>query len=633
MPAFLSTTYRPNPLPLPEDSEELVQLAITAYREGRANSLRQAATEHDAHRETVRRRFNGVLPHSQAHHSQQLLSPTDESTLKSWVLQYHAWGYPLRIDMLNDLAQTIRKRRYEDEHGIDSATPEMLPPIGANWYKRFLGRHKELSLIYSRRLDYTRAMNNNPKILQEFFALYKSVLEEFGITTNRTFNMDEKGFLLGLAKSSKIIIHSSKKYRFVTQDGNRETVTVLEAVSAAGFVCPPMVIFKGAYHQKGWYEDSDKVPGNWRFAVSPKGWTNNSLSLDWLEFCFDLPTRHLLKSRSDYRLLLLDGHESHVSWEFIEYCLAHKIIALCLPPHSTHLVQPLDVGLFSPYNHYYGRAVDDAVRQGNTGIGKPLFLQLFQQARTKTFQQRTIKNSFVESGLVPFSPLKVLRKLPNFQDSELASTPPPTTISQPQPQPDNSDKPPLTPRKSHDVQAHITEIFQVLDTVDDVPSPTRTRIQQLAKAVEIGIAENAILLNANTKLRNANRMRRKQDKRVLSKTRVLTAEEAQSLKHKMEEKEAEAARKKQKKKVTDSNLGQAQVQATPEVPPKRKSQKFPPAEDPVASVPTSNPNLSSGRSSGSGALGSGISAGSGTSGFEVGAAKEWGFINTFITDM
>ena len=47
---------------------------------------------------------------------------------------------------------------------------------------------------------------------------------------------------------------------------------------------------------------------------------------------------------TEYRLLILDGHSSHYNWEFFDYCLNAKILPLCLPAHSTHLLQPLDVG-------------------------------------------------------------------------------------------------------------------------------------------------------------------------------------------------------------------------------------------------------------------------------------------------
>lgn len=95
------------------------------------------------------------------------------------------------------------------------------------------------------------------------------------------------------------------------------------------------------------------------------------------------------------QLLIIDDHDSHVHWEFIELCLEHNIIALCIPPHSAHLTQPLDVHLFTPFAQDYGREVDGAVRQGITSITKAIFLPLSQSAREKTFTPESILESFI----------------------------------------------------------------------------------------------------------------------------------------------------------------------------------------------------------------------------------------------
>lgn len=71
----------------------------------------------------------------------------------------------------------------------------------------------------------------------------------------------------------------------------------------------------------------------------------------------------------------MDGHVSHVTWEFFDFCLAHKIVPFCLPPHSTHLLQPLDVGLFSPLQRHYSNMLDKHMESGDLGINKGQFLR------------------------------------------------------------------------------------------------------------------------------------------------------------------------------------------------------------------------------------------------------------------
>ena len=71
-----------------------------------------------------------------------------------------------------------------------------------------------------------------------------------------------------------------------------------------------------------------------------------------------------MAQKGPVRLLILDGYASHISTEAIEFCEAHKIILLCLPPHTTHLIQPLEVGVFAPLAITYKNKVQKTPRLG-----------------------------------------------------------------------------------------------------------------------------------------------------------------------------------------------------------------------------------------------------------------------------
>ncbi|KAM4061783.1 DDE superfamily endonuclease [Hirsutella rhossiliensis] len=100
------------------------------------------------------------------------------------------------------------------------------------------------------------------------------------------------------------------------------------------------------------------------------------------------------KSKGAWRLLLLDGHGSHHTLDLIEYAEAHNIVLFALPPHLTHLLQPLDVVVFQPYKHYHSRAVDFAIRSGASKITKLEFLAMIQSIRVKAFKESTILSAF-----------------------------------------------------------------------------------------------------------------------------------------------------------------------------------------------------------------------------------------------
>ncbi|RPB16717.1 hypothetical protein P167DRAFT_480848, partial [Morchella conica CCBAS932] len=72
--------------------------------------------------------------------------------------------------------------------------------------------------------------------------------------------------------------------------------------------------------------------------------------------------------------------------------------------HSTHILQPLDVGLFGPLQRHYTNALDDWAQNGNTGIHKGTFFPLLMQARTFTHTPKNILSAFKATGIYPLNP-------------------------------------------------------------------------------------------------------------------------------------------------------------------------------------------------------------------------------------
>jgi DDE superfamily endonuclease len=117
---------------------------------------------------------------------------------------------------------------------------------------------------------------------------------------------------------------------------------------------------------------------------------------------------------NEWRLLVLDGHESHISYPFISYAHAHKILLQVLPAHSSHLTQPLDVCLYAPVQYKYGCLVADWYKEGGIALTKADFLPLLKQVRDTTYTVDAIRKAWETSGLIPWCPRKVLMKLQQF---------------------------------------------------------------------------------------------------------------------------------------------------------------------------------------------------------------------------
>lgn len=192
--------------------------------------------------------------------------------------------------------------------------------------------------------------------------------------------------MIGIGKASKRIVSKSalKKQQILgsIQDGSREFITCLACINADGLAIPPALIYQGTSGdlQDVWLEDFDHEKECCYFTSSAKGWTSDELGYSWLTKVFE-PNTAKIAGRSR-RLLLVDGHSSHVNTRFIDFCDLHRIILVVLPPHSTHRLQPLDVGVFGPLAHYYSKALDQHVRDtmAFSRVTKRVFYTLFKVA-------------------------------------------------------------------------------------------------------------------------------------------------------------------------------------------------------------------------------------------------------------
>ena len=82
-----------------------------------------------------------------------------------------------------------------------------------------------------------------------------------------------------------------------------------------------------------------------------------------------------------------------------------------MPAHSSHLLQPLDVGCFAPLKKAYSRQIENLVRSRITHISKEAFIPAFVEAFKATITKANIQGGFRGAGLVPYDPEVVLSQL------------------------------------------------------------------------------------------------------------------------------------------------------------------------------------------------------------------------------
>jgi hypothetical protein len=165
--------------------------------------------------------------------------------------------------------------------------------------------------------------------------------------------------MMDIGDNGMVVGHSYRKFLQSKDGRSREWVSIIECISADGQFLPPLVIFAGKHVQQQWYPDAEKERyADWYFEAFPKDWTNDDIAVQWLKRVFIPFTKP--ENPEEWRLLILDGHKSHTTPLFMAECLSHKIWVVFLPAHTSHVLQPCDLGFFSRMKPAYRRKLSIA---------------------------------------------------------------------------------------------------------------------------------------------------------------------------------------------------------------------------------------------------------------------------------
>ena len=269
---------------------------------------------------------------------QPLLSLEEEAKLVNHLKEMAAigYGYTRRevADIATDFAIQLSTKQKQDRG------------LSMNWFYSFLGRWSELKVVKPRSLEVARAKAANVENVSKYFQeLEKKTLDKYQLKDkpHLLYNVDEKGLTIN-HRPLNIVAGIETKPQEVTS-GKGHTITLLGCGNAVGHAIPPYFVFPGKRMIDGLMDGSSVGAVG---TVSESGWSNSTIFLDWL-------SNHFTKfiPRGETVLLMLDGHKSHLTLNVIEWAKENDIILQLLPAHTSHLLQPLDVGCFGPLQKVY----------------------------------------------------------------------------------------------------------------------------------------------------------------------------------------------------------------------------------------------------------------------------------------
>ncbi|KAJ0128656.1 Uncharacterized protein HZ326_28251 [Fusarium oxysporum f. sp. albedinis] len=360
---------------IPNPNKKFMTLADALVADNHL-SQHQAAQKHGMPQTTLSDRLRGLPSKSEATQPAQLLYESQEARLVTWILRQEALGYaPSHSQVRATVAALLRQQGQER-------------PIGVHWLARFIKRHPEIDKKVGKRQEAS---------------------SEYGwIKPENTVNVDEGGIMAGFGLDSLVIGSSDPRRKaFLKGSQSRTWTSFIEAVTADGRLLKQGIIFKGKELQKQWFIDEFNKIADWYYITSDNGWTDNHIAVEWLKEVYLPQTQPA--DESDARLIILDGHRSHVSDEWMATRFLNNVYCCYLPAHCSHGLQPLDNGVFNASKAAYRKELQKLTNLTDSApVDKVNFMKAYAKAREVGMTKKNILSGWRVTGNWPISRRKAL---------------------------------------------------------------------------------------------------------------------------------------------------------------------------------------------------------------------------------
>jgi hypothetical protein len=181
----------------------------------------------------------------------------------------------------------------------------------------------------------------------------------------------------------------------------KEHLSVLSCINADGGCIPNFYILKGTYFLKDYVKCCEE---NVVMAMQPNAWMTKWLFESWISHFIGFLKKGLGIDLNNRHLLILDGHNSHVSLEVVTLAMNSGLDIVSLPSHTSHALQPLDVSCFKPFKAAF-RQVRDSWTVVNKGrkVERQDLCEWTSQALQKALSSTNIRSGFRKTGIWPYN--------------------------------------------------------------------------------------------------------------------------------------------------------------------------------------------------------------------------------------
>ncbi|KAK3920904.1 Jerky protein homolog-like [Frankliniella fusca] len=329
------------------------------------------------------------------------LSATEELALVDHLLTQADWGFPLSRADICSLVKAYLDRSQKTVKLFNDNLP------GIKWARMFLERHPRLNFRVPTLIKTSRSKVDPATVTKYFENLEQSVNE---VPPENIVNYDETG-VADTPAQKKLIVRRGEKYPVKCLTSSKSQVSVMFAGTTAGHLFPPYVVYKSKkYMSENWVTGG---PPGARYIRTLSGWFNHLTFEDWF-LSLIVPWASGIDGP---KVIIGDNVSSHFSSKVIKTCAEYNIRFVCLPPNSTHLLQPLDVAFSGPLKNAWKRILlewKDQDSNRNLCLPKPHFPALLKKLVDAITERKVenLRSGFRATGIFPFDKNQALKRMP-----------------------------------------------------------------------------------------------------------------------------------------------------------------------------------------------------------------------------
>lgn len=286
---------------------------------------------------------------------------------------------------------------------------EKVEPPGDEWYYDFMKRNDMIHIL-DKPIEKERAENATVGNIKNWFERFSLEIPWKDVDEHMVGNLDET--VLATNARSIVCVKRGTREAETIDFESKDHITILHTVVNGGATMKPLFIYQ--LKQLPTYFDDLVKTGKIMVSGQKKGWINDvSFQEYMMEFVKWVGEyRKTLGLPSDAKFVLFgDSHQTRKDADLMLHLKNNNIIFVTFPSHTTHILQPLDVGVFGVFKQllrkqkrrlatveFKWKGTEPSEAGKARVIDTLAAIEALHQASTPL----TINNAFRRTGLVPF---------------------------------------------------------------------------------------------------------------------------------------------------------------------------------------------------------------------------------------